>query len=133
MPFISRHARFENHHQSRHHISGKPEHLRSRSDDAELELHDMERADRRRFDSTGMFHWCPSQTLSNCIIVSGDFHILWLPIHHLLLASDGDFVSYLRGFPLLLTEDKPSDAFSHFSFFFFFEKFFFHLLLNIAE
>ena len=27
-------------------------------------------SDPRRFDSTGMFHWCTPQQLSSCIIVS---------------------------------------------------------------
>lgn len=26
--------------------------------------------DPRKFDSTGMFHWCPEQPLSTCLVVS---------------------------------------------------------------
>lgn len=27
-------------------------------------------ADQRKYDSTGMFHWCPEQLLATCLIVS---------------------------------------------------------------
>ena len=31
---------------------------------------DTEPPDARQFDSTGMFHWCSPQAMSNCVIVS---------------------------------------------------------------
>jgi len=30
---------------------------------------DIENRDPRKFDSTGMFHWCPEQPLSVCLLV----------------------------------------------------------------
>lgn len=32
---------------------------------------DITGPDNARFDSTNMFHWCPAQPLSTCLLVSG--------------------------------------------------------------
>ena len=53
------------------------------------DLQDIDGSEKRRFDSTGMFHWCPSQALSACTVVSSTFfpllsHIC-LPIAMLII------------------------------------------------
>ena len=37
---------------------------------AALDINNQPEDDPRKFDSTGMFHWCPEQSLSTCLIVS---------------------------------------------------------------
>lgn len=43
-----------------------PNHTESKDGEGEGE----NESDPRKFDSTGMFHWCPEQPLSSCLVVS---------------------------------------------------------------
>ncbi|ESO12318.1 hypothetical protein HELRODRAFT_158811 [Helobdella robusta] len=81
------------------------DYLRSRSDDPEL---DIDHKDRRKFDSTGMFHWCPSQTLSNCII-SREKAAMTVLSNHVIVCLFADAHSALIGLRNLIMPLRASN------------------------